>query len=148
MPRYLPDREVEHYLEQARQNFRDFRVRRNFRHLLAPTAAATTRRLAVLSAAHDWMTAQGFVSDADADESFWALKRESLLAAGATEADIDALAAFYIAMIAEAMAFDLDRCKEQIEAIVDHLVCCTEVDVRIRNNAVLSVIFPDRDRIH
>jgi hypothetical protein len=82
------------------------------------------------------------------DESFWAAMREAMLAAGATDAEIDALAAHFVAYVVEHTAAESDERWEQFELITQHL-SCTDMHVRIvKGDAFVFVEFPSRQRIH
>jgi hypothetical protein len=83
----------------------------------------------------------------DADEVFYAALRESLLAAGATDADIDALADYLARGVVEWTADDPDERHSQLELLGRHLAR-TDMDVHIRNNVtVLRIDFPSRPTV-
>jgi hypothetical protein len=81
------------------------------------------------------------------DESFYEALRESLVAAGATDAEIDAMAAWLVTKIVEWTGTRSDARYEQFELIVDHLACSTMRVCLGKADAFVSVEFPNRPRL-
>jgi hypothetical protein len=82
------------------------------------------------------------------DESFYDALRESLVAAGATEAEIDVIAQLFITWVVENTEPDSEERVSQFELITEHLA---RTKVRITLNqadTVLTVEFPNRPRPH
>jgi hypothetical protein len=81
------------------------------------------------------------------DESFYEELRASLLAAGATGAEIDGLAAWLVTKIVEWTPGGSGERDEQFELIVDHLAC-TKMRVCLGGaDSFVSVEFPNRARV-
>ena len=74
--------------------------------------------------------------------------RESLLAAGAGDTDIDALAAYLARLVVECTDADSEERTSQFELLSHHLAC-TDVTVRISpDDQVITVQFPARPKTH
>jgi hypothetical protein len=81
------------------------------------------------------------------DEYFFTEWRAALLAAGATDADIELNVAFMASVVARA-THDAARCQEQLELISEHLACA-DMDVHLgKDGTVKRVVFPTRPSIH
>jgi hypothetical protein len=72
--------------------------------------------------------------------------RESALAAGASDADIDALAAVVVRVVVDTIT-DPETRREQFELIAAHL-SKTDLTVRIRPDGFTKVKFPNRPTAH
>jgi hypothetical protein len=82
------------------------------------------------------------------DEDFYTGLRQDLIAAGATNREIDDLAATLVVGVVEATEPTSATRDEQFELIVDHLAC-TRMRITLRkDDAAVAVEFPDRPRIH
>jgi hypothetical protein len=103
------------------------------------------RRQRILRAALDTMEKLRLTDDLD--ESFWDALRQSVLAAGGTDADLDGLASYFICFVVEATG-DQDVREQQFELIAKHL-CCTDMRIRIgKGERSMSIEYPNRQRIH
>jgi hypothetical protein len=81
------------------------------------------------------------------DESFWEALRESMLAAGATDREIDGLAAYFVTFVVQSSKPGDELRAEQIELIARHLACA-DMTVRLgKADSFVSVEFPNRPRI-
>jgi hypothetical protein len=70
------------------------------------------------------------------------------LAAGATEREIDSLAAFHVVKVVEWTAPRSETRLEQFELIGAHLAC-TDMEVRIgTGDCYVWVAFPNRPKVH
>jgi hypothetical protein len=87
----------------------------------ADTREVSERRQRVLRAGLEKMGTLRL--SGDPDESFYDALRESVLAAGATDADIDALATYVVDSIVEQTADDPENRRLQFELIALHLSC-------------------------
>jgi hypothetical protein len=82
------------------------------------------------------------------DESFWDALRGSMLAAGAVDADLDALATYYVCLTVESTKPDSDERERQLDLIGRHF-CRTDMNIRIgKDDSFIRIEFPDRQRIH
>jgi hypothetical protein len=82
------------------------------------------------------------------DEYFWSLMREAMLAACATDGEIDALAAHFIVWTVENTVPRSEERRGQIELIADSLAC-TAVTVGIGGGDThVRVEFPSRESVH
>jgi hypothetical protein len=74
--------------------------------------------------------------------------RESLVIAGATDGEIDAVAQLFITRVVEHTEPSSEERVLQFELITDHLAC-TKVRIGLnRADTVLTVEFPNRPRRH
>jgi hypothetical protein len=84
----------------------------------------------------------------DLDESFYEALRTALVAADATEREIDALAVCYVVHVVECTAPHSETRLEQFELIGAHLAC-TDMEVRIgTGDCYVWVAFPNRPKVH
>jgi hypothetical protein len=83
------------------------------------------------------------------DADFWAAIRETVLAAGATDTDIDILAVYFVVFVVEGTdSTDRDEREYQLELLARHFTC-TDMTIRIgRSEDRIAVEFPSRPRIH
>lgn len=82
------------------------------------------------------------------DEAFWSQLRAAMLSAGATETEIDALAAHQVCCVVEWTAHDSEERQYQFELIAEHL-SCTDMFVRIgKGDSFVKVDFPARPKVH
>jgi hypothetical protein len=83
----------------------------------------------------------------DLDENLYTALRESALAAGASDADLDALAAAVVRVVVDT-ATDPEARRAQFELIAEHL-SCTDMTVRIRRDGSFTKAeFPNRLKAH
>jgi hypothetical protein len=83
----------------------------------------------------------------DLDESFYEAWRESLVLAGATDAEIYSLAELFITWAVERTEPGSEERGSQFELITDHLAC-TKVRICLNQaDTLLSVEFPNRPQI-
>jgi hypothetical protein len=82
------------------------------------------------------------------DEGFYTGLRQDLIAAGATDTEIDGLAATMAIVVVESTEPTSPTRDEQFALIVDHLACtCTRITLG-KNDAAVAVEFPNRPQIH
>jgi hypothetical protein len=87
------------------------------------------------------------LGETDVDEAFYAALRECLLAAGATDGDIDIMAAHFVT-VAVGLWPEWDDRQAQFELIATYLAC-TDMVVRLgAGDSFIAVQFPDRPRVH
>jgi hypothetical protein len=83
----------------------------------------------------------------EVDEYFCEEYREALLAAGATDSDIDNVAAFVMTLVLQNTAPDSDERRQSLEAIASHLACRDTIIGIGQGDAWASVRFPTREMI-
>jgi hypothetical protein len=82
------------------------------------------------------------------DEDFYTGLRQDLIAAGATDTEIDGLAATMVVGVVESTEATSPTRDEQFGLIVDHLAC-TRMRITLRkNDAAVAVEFPNRPLIN
>jgi hypothetical protein len=84
----------------------------------------------------------------DLDEWFWSTFRDALLGAGATDREIDSVAAYMVTMVVDGTAPDSEARREQFGLIAQHLA---ERDMHVRiggGDSSIWVEFPQRPRIY
>ena len=84
----------------------------------------------------------------DLDETFYEALRASLMLAGATDGEIDAVAKLFITRAVEGTEADSEERLSQFGLITDHLACTRVRLVLNEADAVLAVEFPNRPRPH
>jgi hypothetical protein len=82
------------------------------------------------------------------DDYFYEMLRESMVRAGATDAEIDSMAAWIVACIVKSTEAGSVERHEQFDLIVEHF-CCTSMRIALGNaGGVVRVEFPERPRTH
>ena len=82
------------------------------------------------------------------DEDFYTGLRQDLIAAGATDTEIDGLAATMVVGVVESTEATSPTRDEQFALIVDHLAC-TRMRISLgKNDAAVAVEFPNRPLIN
>jgi hypothetical protein len=84
----------------------------------------------------------------DLDESFYEPLRAALVAAGATDREIDGVAELLITWVVQTTAPDSETRVSQFALIIDHLACTTVRIGLTPGDTLLTVDFPDRPRRH
>jgi hypothetical protein len=84
----------------------------------------------------------------DVGQSFYESLRESLVAAGATDTEIDGIAQLFLTWVVEGTEPGSEERLSQFELITDYLAC-TKVRIGLNQaDTVLTVEFPNRPRKH
>jgi hypothetical protein len=84
----------------------------------------------------------------DVDELFYEALRESLVLAGARDAEIDVVAQLFITWVVEHTDPGSEQRLSQFALITDHLAC-TKVRITLNQaDTVLEIEFPNRSRVH
>jgi hypothetical protein len=114
---------------------------------VTPIAEETKRRRHVSKATREKLATLRLPREAD--ESFYAGLRECLLAAGATEADLDGVAAGCVVIVVECMRPEWeDERRDQFELIAHHLACADMVVSLGEGDSYIQIQFPNRARVH